>query len=122
MQNMRICSARIPRVVRPDYLSDGPKANAQLDLLTFSVQKALKVLYFDGSSAAKSPRGHLDTQDLLLWGRTRPDKLWNEDERIKMLCDWGFEMGIDGYLRCVRLLFPKGIADNSMVECSQVCK
>ena len=71
---------------------------------TLVVEEPLNILYFDGSSAANSDRGHLDSQDIFLFGRVRPDKLWAERERIWRLCNWGAALGIDAYVRWVFLL------------------
>jgi hypothetical protein len=56
-------------------------------------------MYFDGSSAAKMYDGPMDTQDIVAWGKPQPDKLRSERERIKILCDWGREFGLDGFIR-----------------------
>ncbi|KAJ7859772.1 hypothetical protein B0H14DRAFT_2745952 [Mycena olivaceomarginata] len=48
------------------------------------------------SHAANMKDGTLDAQDLLLWGKVDP-------ERIKDMCAWGKELGIDGYVREVML-------------------
>ncbi|OJA13587.1 hypothetical protein AZE42_02742 [Rhizopogon vesiculosus] len=50
---------------------------------TFAVTRPMKVLYFDGNSAAKIPEGTMDTQDL----------------RIQDLCKWGLQNGINGLVR-----------------------
>ncbi|EFI27974.1 hypothetical protein CC1G_14466 [Coprinopsis cinerea okayama7 len=42
-------------------------------MLTLAVTRPLKVLYFDGSSAAMS-YGCMDTQDLIVWGEVRDDE------------------------------------------------
>jgi hypothetical protein len=67
--------------------------------LTLATTRPLKVLYFDGSSAAKFPGGSLDSQDVLLTG-----KMDNDTERINNLCRWGKQYGIDGFVRCVSVL------------------
>ncbi|KAF7293221.1 J domain-containing protein [Mycena chlorophos] len=70
-------------------------------LLTLVTTRPLQVLYFDGSSATKSPDGTLDTQDLLTWGAVFPDRLNREWEyaRLDALCEWGRETGFDAFLR-----------------------
>ncbi|KAG9314903.1 hypothetical protein JVU11DRAFT_4011 [Chiua virens] len=67
--------------------------------LTFASNRHLKVLYFDGSSAAKIPNGTLDTQDLLVWGVPGSGELSEETSRIQDLCKWGREFDVDGFVR-----------------------
>ena len=66
--------------------------------LTLITTQPLKVLYFDGSSAAKT-FGTMDAQDLVAWGEIRPEWAFDELQRIKDLCTWGKEYGIDGFVR-----------------------
>jgi hypothetical protein len=73
--------------------------------LTFVTTRALRVLYFDGSSGAKMENGPMDAQDLLLWGRVDPARRMAERERINELCAWGKDLGIDGYARFVGPIF-----------------
>ena len=72
--------------------------------LTLINIRPLKVLYFDGSSAAKWLGGSMDSQDVLLWGEVKPDWTHKEQERIESLCEWGKQYGIDGFVRCVSFL------------------
>ncbi|KAF8259925.1 hypothetical protein EI94DRAFT_1750092 [Lactarius quietus] len=67
----------------------------------FSLQakRDLRLVYFDGLSAAKMKDGPLDSQDVIAWGRPRPDKYYSEWERIETLCDWGRPLGLDGFIR-----------------------
>lgn len=67
--------------------------------LTLAATRPLKVLYFDGTSAANTINGTLDTQDIIAWGELRPDWRFNEDERIEDLCKWGAQYAVDGYVR-----------------------
>ncbi|KAG2145278.1 uncharacterized protein EDB93DRAFT_1087255 [Suillus bovinus] len=67
--------------------------------LTLAATRPLKVLYFDGNSAAKLSEGTMDTQDILAWGEVQPERCWDERPRIKDLCRWGKELGIDGFAR-----------------------
>jgi len=67
--------------------------------LTLAVTRPLKVLYFDGSSAANTLNGTLYTQDIIAWGELRPDWRFNEDQRIEDLCKWGAQYAVDGYVR-----------------------
>jgi hypothetical protein len=62
--------------------------------LTLATTRPLRVLYFDGSSAAEFPGGPLDSQEILL-----PGKRYNDVERINDLCRWGEQYGIDGFVR-----------------------
>jgi len=67
--------------------------------LTLTATRPLKVLYFDGSSAAKVPEGTMDIQDIISWGEPKPDRFFDERNRIVDLCRWGKEFGIDGFAR-----------------------
>ncbi|KAF8803214.1 hypothetical protein BYT27DRAFT_7195792 [Phlegmacium glaucopus] len=66
--------------------------------LTLVATRPLKVLYFDGSSAAKFPGGAMDSQDVLAWGEVKPDWTYEERKRIIDLCEWGKQYGIDGFV------------------------
>ncbi|KAJ7243821.1 hypothetical protein B0H12DRAFT_1130158 [Mycena haematopus] len=67
---------------------------------TLVATRPLKVLYFDGSSAANiKDAGTLDMQDLLIWGEVDPKRWLDERKRIDGLCAWGKEFGVDGFLR-----------------------
>jgi hypothetical protein len=68
-------------------------------IVTLQARRDLRLVYFDGSSAAKMMDGPLDSQDVILWGRPQPDKCHLERERIKALCDWGRPLGLDGFVR-----------------------
>ncbi|KAI9435516.1 hypothetical protein H4582DRAFT_2112310 [Lactarius indigo] len=68
-------------------------------VISLQAKRNLRLVYFDGSSAAKMKDGSMDSQDVLLWGRPRPDKCFSEQERIKALCDWGRPFGLDGFVR-----------------------
>src|SRR5271155_4744659 len=57
--------------------------------LTLVTTRPLKVLYFDGSSAARMLGGPMDSQDILIWGEVTLDWLFEEGKRIQDLCDWG---------------------------------
>jgi hypothetical protein len=69
--------------------------------LTLATTRPLKVLYFDGSSAAKVPEGTMDTQDIIAWGEPQQNRFRDERKRIVDLCRWGNEFGIDGFVRLV---------------------
>ena len=68
-------------------------------VISLQVKRDLRLVYFDGSSAAKMKDGPLDSQDVIAWGRPQPDKYFSEKERIKALCDWGRPFGLDGFVR-----------------------
>ena len=61
--------------------------------------RPLKIVYFDGSSAAKLPYGSLDTQDLLAWGKASSSKVSNERPRIEKLCKWAKIFDVDAFVR-----------------------
>ncbi|KAG1756855.1 uncharacterized protein EDB91DRAFT_39439 [Suillus paluster] len=67
--------------------------------LTLAATRPLKVLYFDGTSAANTKDGTLDTQDIIAWGEFKPDWWMNEVQRIEDLCKWGAPYAVDGYVR-----------------------
>ncbi|OJA13599.1 hypothetical protein AZE42_02739 [Rhizopogon vesiculosus] len=66
---------------------------------TLAVTRPMKVLYFDGNSAAKVSEGTMDTQDLVAWSEMKPEWFENELQRIQDLCKWGQQNGIDGFVR-----------------------
>ena len=65
--------------------------------LTLAATRPLKVIYFDGSSAAKLPSGPMDTQDIIAWGG--PGNYNDDRQRIQNLCQWGKNFGVDGFVR-----------------------
>ncbi|KIM39318.1 hypothetical protein M413DRAFT_447257 [Hebeloma cylindrosporum] len=83
---------------RSDSGRPGNSANGcwQLTLVT---TRPLKVIYFDGSSAAKMRGGPMDSQDLVIWGRVRPEYVMKERERADKLCEWGKRYDLDGFVR-----------------------
>lgn len=69
-------------------------------LYTYVTTRPLRLVYFDGLSAANSASsGALGTQDILLWGKVRPDMASNELLRVRKLCKWGEQFELDGFLR-----------------------
>jgi hypothetical protein len=68
-------------------------------VISFQAKRDLRLVYFDGLSAGNMKDGPMDTQDIIAWGRPRPDKYFSEWERIKILCDWGRPLGLDGFIR-----------------------
>ncbi|KAJ7248220.1 hypothetical protein B0H12DRAFT_722676 [Mycena haematopus] len=67
--------------------------------LTLITSRPLRVLYFDGSSAAKMRDGPMDSQDVVSWGQVSPDRYFDEKKRIVDLCNWGKPFEIAGYVR-----------------------
>lgn len=61
--------------------------------------RPLRLVYFDGASADKVVSGAMDSQDIVAWGKVRPDKVWDEGARIKKLCGWGEQFKLDGFVR-----------------------
>jgi hypothetical protein len=68
-------------------------------VMSVQAKRDLRLLYFDGASAAKMKDGPMDTQDFVAWRKPRPDKHFSERERINALCDWGKPFGVDGFVR-----------------------
>ncbi|QRV81965.1 hypothetical protein RhiJN_09980 [Ceratobasidium sp. AG-Ba] len=69
-------------------------------LFTYVTTRPLRVVYFDGSSAAKLSSGSADTQHFLAWGAPGNDTIFENERRIiGDLCKWGKGFGIDGYVR-----------------------
>ncbi|KAH7345594.1 hypothetical protein B0J17DRAFT_43963 [Rhizoctonia solani] len=68
-------------------------------LFTFVTIRPLRILYFDGSSAAKITSGATDTQNFLAWGHTGNQSFPEELDLVVDLCNWGKPFGIDGYVR-----------------------
>ena len=62
-------------------------------------KRDLRLVYFDGSSAAKMDDGPMESQDIITWGKPRPDKYRAERERLKILCESGRPYGLDGFIR-----------------------
>ncbi|KAG8694407.1 hypothetical protein FRC08_008514 [Ceratobasidium sp. 394] len=69
-------------------------------VMTFTTVRTLRVLYFDGASAAKLITGSLDTQDLLVdSGEQSRNRTYDDRRRLVKLCEWGKDKDIDGYVR-----------------------
>ncbi|KAF8262595.1 hypothetical protein EI94DRAFT_1743210 [Lactarius quietus] len=68
-------------------------------VISFQARRDLRLVYFDGSSVALMKDGPLDSQHVIVWGRPRPDKSDSYWEHIKVLCDWGRPLGLDGFVR-----------------------
>lgn len=83
--------------------------------LTLTTTRPLKVLYFDGSSAANMEGGSMDSQDILLWGEIKPEWTFQERKRIDELCKWGKELGLDGFVRCVLQIVGPRVTNEKFV-------
>ncbi|KAG9104805.1 hypothetical protein FRC06_009275 [Ceratobasidium sp. 370] len=67
-------------------------------VMTFTTIRTLRVLYFDGASAAKLTTGSLDTQELLVdFGGQSGNRTLDDRRRLAKLCEWGKDKDIDGY-------------------------
>ncbi|KAJ7583644.1 hypothetical protein C8J56DRAFT_214620 [Mycena floridula] len=93
---------------RPEWTSIGPEHSyvfcngpfgKECWHLILTTTRPLKVLYFDGSSAAKMLHGSMDSQDIVAYSKVLPDQFFAERERIVKLCDWGKKFGLDGFFR-----------------------
>ena len=88
-----------------DWLATDPEhayvfCSGKCFLYTYVTNRPLRLAYFDGSSAAKVIRpGVMDTQDIVIWGKVRPDMAWKELVRIRELCKWGEQFRLDGFVR-----------------------
>ncbi|KAG9016087.1 hypothetical protein FRB93_011561 [Tulasnella sp. JGI-2019a] len=93
------CTGHPP--TEPDWVSFDPEHSFIFSsrIYTFRVVRPLKVLYFDGSSAANMPTGTIDTQEILSHGELRDGEWSREWARIKEMCEWGKQFGLDGFLR-----------------------
>ncbi|KAG6330331.1 hypothetical protein ID866_8758 [Astraeus odoratus] len=79
--------------------------------LTLITTRPLKVLYFDGSSAANMPFGTMDAQDIVAWGEMKPAWAIEERKRIKDLCTWGWKYDIHGFVSEIMLCnFTSGLS------------
>ncbi|KAH9951144.1 hypothetical protein B0H21DRAFT_719773 [Amylocystis lapponica] len=74
-------------------------------MLTYRNIRPVKVLYFDGMSAALSPTlGWLDSQDVLIArkgqsGGPRDYDVFDEYTRARRLCEWAVPRGVEGVVR-----------------------
>lgn len=91
----------------PEWLATDPEHSCYflrsnpVQLLTFVATRKLRLVYFDGSSAANGYSGTMDSQDILVWRKIRSDKVFEEKERVREACKWGKQYGIDGFVRSV---------------------
>ena len=93
------------RPVKLDWVATDPEHSApfcrsKCYLYTYVTTRPLHLAHFDGSSASKvALTGTMDTQDIVIWGKVRPDMTWNETVRIRELCKWGEQFELDGFVR-----------------------
>lgn len=80
-------------------------------VISVQAKRDLRLLYFDGASAAKMKDGPMDSQDIVAWWKPQPDKYISERERIMALCDWGKPFGLDGFVRMEFHLCASAIAE-----------
>jgi hypothetical protein len=90
----------------PEWLATDPEhgyvfclRRGDCHLLTFVATRKLRMAYFDGSSANNMETGTLDSQDIMIWGKVMPDKVYEEQERVIEACKWGKKYGLDGFVR-----------------------
>ncbi|KAI0033094.1 hypothetical protein K488DRAFT_31255, partial [Vararia minispora EC-137] len=90
----------------PDWFAFDPEhayvfCRQHCRVFALATTRPLKLIYFDGSSASTGPPGvsAMEVQDLLAWGRLRPDRQGDEFGRIKALCEWAKPRGLDGFIR-----------------------
>lgn len=70
-------------------------------LHVYTSTRDLNVLYIDGMSAMLSLIGTLDSQDVLLYGKVKPDfwNIWDEYGRASRLCKWAKDLNVEGFVR-----------------------
>ena len=85
-------------------------------VISLQTKRDLRLLYFDGSSAAKMKDGPMDSQDIIAWRQLQPDKYFSERERIRALCDWGRPYGLDGFVRMEFHLCVSTVVDRIVVS------
>ena len=93
------------RPVKMDWLATDPEHAfffgwGKCYLYTYVTTRPLRLAYFDGSSAAKiDPSGTMDIEDIVIWGKSRPEMIWEEVVRLQELCKWGEQFKLDGFVR-----------------------
>jgi hypothetical protein len=85
-------------------ISDSPEDQSSGYLHTYHTKHNLRLLYVDGQSAAKSKKGTIDTQDVLLLANSidHDSGMFGEKERANQLCKLAREQWdnrVDGILR-----------------------
>lgn len=106
----------------PEWLATDPEhslfflRHAPVRLITFVATRKLRLIYFDGSSAANMESGTVDSQDMLIWGRPRSDRIFKDRKRIRDGCNWGKQYGIDGFVRWVCLILVATFVLNWIIQ------
>ena len=85
-------------------------------VISLQTKRDLRLLYFDGSSAAKMKDGPMDSQDIVAWRKLQPEKYFSERERIRALCEWGRPLGLDGFVRMEFHLCVSTVVDHTVVS------
>ena len=99
------------RPITLDWLATDPEhsllfCRRKCYLYTYVTTRPLRLAYFDGSSAVQSPYyGALDAQDIIIWGKVRPDMIRYEFIRLQELCQWGRQYNLDGFVRYIFQFF-----------------
>ncbi|OCH84223.1 hypothetical protein OBBRIDRAFT_786425 [Obba rivulosa] len=80
------------------------RVDGQTFMFTYQNIRPIKIVYFDGMSAALSnSSGWLDSQEILIRGKGRNGSEvfnpWDEYDRAESLCEWGNPFGVEGYVR-----------------------
>lgn len=89
----------------PEWLATDPEhsyrfCNGVCHMLTFVATREIRLVYFDGSSAAKFNTGAMDTQDMLARGKVAHNQNpWKEAALVADLCAWGKRYQVDGFVR-----------------------
>ncbi|KAF7968255.1 hypothetical protein HWV62_31555 [Athelia sp. TMB] len=108
--------AVVPATIRPDWMAfnaehsyifgGGMKRGSPFyvadKLFTYAATRPLRVLYFDGFSASKQGGGVLDLQNVIVYGEAHGgerNEWYGDIERGKLLCEWGIQYGIEGFVR-----------------------
>lgn len=82
---------------------DDPRLQQTCWLLSLATTRSLKIIYFDGTSAANLPTGPVDTQQLIAWGKPSGVSPRDEMRLVKDLCEWGKNFGVDGFVRYISI-------------------
>ena len=91
---------------KPDWLGFDPEHSFLLcrctcQFMSFVTTRKLRLGYLDGSSGANTVSGTLDSQDIMIWGKIRPEIFFDERERIAAICELAKQYGLDGFIRFV---------------------
>lgn len=80
------------------WMGDGGNDYMPGYLHIYRTNRPLKLLYFDGMSAAKCDKGPMELQDILV-DHVAGLGYWMEAERAEGLCSFGAQHGIEGFIR-----------------------